>query len=99
MLILRAAKTAFCAHAHIKQIQKLLVFSTTQSEAYFFVQNGEKETYKGDYNLIRARKSWLNPPERTEMPLCYRLLRCSLNAPLWAPMALKLHCHSVILHI
>lgn len=34
----------------------------------------EKRRQKGDYNLIRGRKSWSNPPEGVEMPLSWRLL-------------------------
>lgn len=41
-----------------------------------------------DYNLIRGRKSWSNPPEGAEMPPCWRLLDyrltgLHLNGLLW----------------
>lgn len=68
------------------------VGSKTEREAFFSVRNGEKgrkkERQKGDYNLIRGRKSWSNPPEGAEMPPCWRLLDypltgLHLNGLLW----------------
>lgn len=88
-----AAETASHVHARVAHAQThTSVGSKTEREAYFSVRNGEnggkKERQKGDYNLIRGRKSRSNPPEGAEMPPCWRLLDfrltgLHLNGLLW----------------
>lgn len=87
-------------HARVTHAQThASVGSETEKEAYFSVPNGGKyrkrergrerrRGKRGDYNLIRGRKSWSNPPEVVEMPPCWRLLHyrlteLHLNGLLW----------------
>lgn len=42
--------------------------------AFFERVRGGRKRQKGDYNLIRSRKSWSNPAGGAEMPPCCMLL-------------------------
>lgn len=80
-LLLLASETA----SHVCAQTRKSGGSETERET-FSAQNGEKKRkregtvrQKGDYNLIRGRKSWSNPPKGVEMPPSWRLLLYSLT--------------------
>lgn len=71
----RITHTCIClTHTHTfsnqlaaKQRGRLFFFKSERRER-------KKKRQKGDYNLIRSRKSWSNPAGGAEMPPCCRLL-------------------------
>lgn len=77
-----------CSCLHLKQLHMYVHKHANQvaERETFSAQNGEKKRkregtvrQKGDYNLIRGRKSWSNPPKGVEMPPSWRLLLYSLT--------------------